>query len=327
MRTVLFLIASIFVSVHSAEPQQPKKVHRIGYLSVLDPSRESIRSEAIRLALRDIGYIEGQNIATEYRYAEGKRERFPELAAELVRMKVDIILAVGGATSIRAAKNATTTIPIIMMGQGIDPVEGGLIKSLAHPGTNVTGLTLLSTQLGGKRLELLKEVVPKVARVAVLYDPASAPSVIEVKEVIPVAVRALGLNVRSREVRAADDFESVFAELNKERPDGLYVLGGPLMNVNRKRTASLALKSRLSSVYTSREFVEVGGLMSYGADLTDSYRRIAIYVDKILKGAKPADLPVEQPTKFELFINLKTAKQLDLTIPSSVLAKTDRVIR
>jgi putative ABC transport system substrate-binding protein len=327
MRTVLFLIASIFVSVHSAEPQQPKKVHRIGYLSVLDPSRESIRSEAIRLALREIGYIEGQNIATEYRYAEGKRERFPELAAELVRMNVDIILAVGGATSIRAAKNATTTIPIIMMGQGIDPVEGGLVKSLAHPGTNVTGLTLLSTQLGGKRLELLKEVVPKVARVAVLYDPASAPSVIEVKEVIPVAVRALGLNVRSREVRAADDFESVFAELNKERPDGLYVLGGPLMNVNRKRTASLALKSRLSSVYTSREFVEVGGLISYGADLTDSYRRIAIYVDKILKGAKPADLPVEQPTKFELFINLKTAQQLDLTIPSSVLAKTDRVIR
>ena len=166
---------------------------------MLDPSRESIRSEAIRLALHEIGYVQGQNIATEYRYAEGNRARFPELAAELVRMKVDIILAVGGATSIRAAKNATTTIPIIMMGQGIDPVEGGLVKSLAHPGTNVTGLTLLSTELGGKRLELLKEVVPKVAHVAVLYDPASA-SVIEVKEVVPVAARALGLNVRSREV-------------------------------------------------------------------------------------------------------------------------------
>jgi putative tryptophan/tyrosine transport system substrate-binding protein len=242
-------------------------------------------------------------------------------------MKVDIILAVGGATSIRAAKNATTTIPIIMMGQGIDPVEGGLVKSLAHPGTNVTGLTLLSTELGGKRLELLKEVVPKVARIAVLYDPASAPSVVEVKEVIPVAARALGLNVRSREVRAAADFESAFAELNKERPDGLYVLGGPLMNVNQQRTASLALKSRLSSVYTSREFVQAGGLMSYGADLTDSYRRIAIYVDRILKGAKPADLPVEQPTKFEQVINLKTAKQIGLTIPNSVLAKTDRVIK
>jgi putative ABC transport system substrate-binding protein len=327
MKTLLLLISFILASIHFADAQQPKKVHRIGYLSVLDPSRESIRSEAIRLALHEIGYVEGQNIATEYRYAEGKRDRFPELAAELVRMKVDIILAVGGATSIRAAKNATTTIPIIMMGQGIDPVEGGLVKSLAHPGTNVTGLTLLSTELGGKRLELLKEVVPKVARIAVLYDPASAPSVVEVKEVIPVAARALGLNVRSREVRAAADFESAFAELNKERPDGLYVLGGPLMNVNQQRTASLALKSRLSSVYTSREFVQAGGLMSYGADLTDSYRRIAIYVDRILKGAKPADLPVEQPTKFEQVINLKTAKQIGLTIPNSVLAKTDRVIK
>lgn len=192
---------------------------------MLDPSRESIRSEAIRLALQEIGYVEGQNITTEYRYAEGKRDRFPELAAELARMKVDIILAVGGATSIRAAKNATTTIPIIMMGQGIDPVEGGLVKSLAHPGTNVTGLTLLSTELGGKRLELLKDVVPKLSRVVVLYDAASAPSVIEVQKVIPVAARALGLNVRSREVRA-NDFESVFAELKKDRPDGLYVLEG-----------------------------------------------------------------------------------------------------
>jgi putative tryptophan/tyrosine transport system substrate-binding protein len=207
-----------------AHAQQPQRVPRIGYLSVLDASGESTRAEAIRLAMREIGYVEGQNIAIEYRYAEGKRERFPALAAELVRLKVDIILA-GGATAIRAAKNATTTIPIIMLGQGSDLIEGGLVRSLAQPGGNVTGLTLLSTELGGKRLELLKEAVPKVARVAVLYDPASAPSVVEVKEVLPVATRSLELNMRSWEVRATDDFESVFAALKKERPDGFTFLG------------------------------------------------------------------------------------------------------
>jgi putative ABC transport system substrate-binding protein len=207
-----------------AHAQQPQRVPRIGYLSVLDASGESTRAEAIRLAMREIGYVEGQNIAIEYRYAEGKRDRLPALAAELVRLKVDIILA-GGATAIRAAKNATTTIPIIMLGQGSDLIEGGLVRSLAQPGGNVTGLTLLSTELGGKRLELLKEAVPKVARVAVLYDPASAPSVVEVKEVLPVATRSLELNMRSWEVRATDDFESVFAALKKERPDGFTFLG------------------------------------------------------------------------------------------------------
>ena len=327
MFTAAMLVTVVLVSVHLVEAQQSTKLPRIGYLSVLDASGESTRAEAIRLAMREIGYVEGQNIAIEYRYAEGKRERFPELAAELVRLKVDIILATGGATAIRAAKNATTTIPIIMLGQGSDPIEGGLVKSLAQPGGNVTGLTLLSTELGGKRLELLKEAVPKVARVAVLYDPASAPSVIEVKEVLPVAARSLELNVRSWEVRATDDFESVFAALKKERPDGIYVLGGPLMNANHKRTTSLALKNRLSSVYTNREAVDAGELMYYGADLADSYRRVAIYVDRILKGAKPADLPIEQPTKFELIINLKTAKQIGLTIPPNVLARADRVIR
>jgi putative tryptophan/tyrosine transport system substrate-binding protein len=323
---LLALCSLLLAPCSSVDAQQPKKVHLIGYLSPLDPPREFARSDPIRLALRELGYIEGQNIAIEYRYSDGKLDRTPELAAELVRLKVDVIVVPGGDAMIAAVKNATKTIPIVMTGGGT-PVEAGFIKSLAHPGTNVTGITNLNRELGGKRLELLKEVVPKVARVAVLYDPASAPSVIEVKEVIPVAARALGLNVRSREVRAADDFESVFAELNKERPDGLYVLGGPLMNVNQHRTASLALKSRLSSVYTSREFVEASGLMSYGADLTDSYRRIAIYVDRILKGANPANLPVEQPTKFELMINLKTAKQIGLTIPQSVLARADKVIK
>ena len=211
----------------TAEAQQPKKVPRIGYLSSIDPASESARSEAIRLALRELGYIEGQNIAIEYRYAEGKLDRFPELAAELVRLKVDIIVVAGGATAIRAAKNATKTIPIVMTGAGADPVEAGLVESLARPGGNVTGITNLSRELGGKRLELLKEAVPKLARVAVLYDPANPGSVLEVKEVLPVAARALGLTIQPWEVRAADDFEKVFAALSKQRPDGLYVIGGP----------------------------------------------------------------------------------------------------
>ena len=229
---------------------------------------------------------------------------------------------------IRAAKNATKTIPIVMMGAGTDPVEAGLVESLARPGGNVTGITNLVRELGGKRLELFKEAVPKLARVAVLYDPAIPANVLEVKEVLPVAARALGLTIQSWEVRAADDFDRVFAALNKERPDGLYVTGGgPLMVANRKRIAGFALKSRLPSMYSDRESVDAGGLMSYGADLADSYRRVAYYVDKILKGAKPADLPVEQPTKFELVINLKTAKQIGLTIPQKVLARADKVIK
>ena len=216
---------------------------------------------------------------------------------------------------IRAAKNATKTIPIVMVGAGSDPVKAGLVESLARPGGNVTGLTNLSRELGGKRLELLKEAVPKLARVAVLYDPAVPASVHEVKEVLPVAARALRLTIQPWEIRAADDFERVFAALNKQRPDGLYVTGGPLMRANGKRIVGFALKSRLPSMYTSRASVEAGGLMSYGADLAESYRRVAYFVDRILKGAKPADLPVEQPTKFELVINLKTAKQIGLTIP------------
>ena len=257
----------------------------------------------------------------------GSVDRFPELAAELVRLKVDIIVVAGGDRLIRAAKNATKTIPIVMTGGGLDPVEAGLVESLARPGGNVTGITNLTGELGGKRLELLKEAVPKLARVAVLYDPANPASVLEVKEVLPVAARALGLTIQPWEVRAADGFEKVFAALNKQRPDGLYVPGGPLMSANQKRIADFALKSRLPSMYGRRESVDAGGLMSYGADLADSYRRVAYYVDKILKGAKPADLPVEQPTKFELVINLKTAKQIGLTIPPNVLARADKVIR
>jgi putative ABC transport system substrate-binding protein len=309
-----------------ADAQQPKKVPRIGYLSPSDPRSQSTASEAIRLALREHGYIEGQNIAIEYRYGNGKLDRVPELAAELVRLKVDIIVTTGD-PGIRGAKNATKTIPIVMTGQGTDPVDAGYVESLARPGGNVTGVTNLNQELGGKRLELFKEAVPKVARVAALYELANQGSLLEVKEILPVAARALGLTVRSWEVRAADGFEKVFAALSKQRPDGLYVGGGALMYPNRKRIADLALKSRLPSMYVRREFVDAGGLMYYGADLADSYRRVAYYVDRILKGAKPADLPVEQPTKFELVINLKTAKQIGLTIPQSMLYRADKVLR
>jgi putative tryptophan/tyrosine transport system substrate-binding protein len=323
-----FTLSTLLLALSFAvQAQQPKKIPRIGYLSGVDPAAESDRAEAIRLALRELGYIEGQNIAIEYRYAEGKPDRFHQLAAEVVRLQVDIIVVAGGNRIIPAIKNATKTIPIVMTGPGLDPVEAGFVESLARPGGNVTGITILNTELGGKRLELLKEAVPKIARVAVLYDPANRTSILSVKEVLPAAARALGLTVRSWEVRDTGGFEKVFAALSKQRPDGLYLLGGGLMNANEKRIVGFALKSRLPSMYFSREFVDAGGLMSYGADRADSYRRIAYFVDRILKGAKPADLPVEQPTKFEFVINLKTAKQIGVTIPPNVLARADRVIK
>jgi putative ABC transport system substrate-binding protein len=325
--SILLAVVLLAVAV-TAEAQQPKKVYRIGYLSPVDAATDSARADGIRLALRDLGYIEGQNIAIEYRYAEGKVDRAPELAAELVRLKVDIIVVGSGDQWIRAAKNATRTIPIVMTGQGRDPVRAGLVESFARPGGNVTAITSLARELGGKRLELFKEAVPKLSRVAVLYDPANPVSLHEVKELLPADARALKLTIQPWEIRAVDDFEKVFAALNKQRPDGLYVINaGPLMRPNQKRIAGFALKSGLPSVYSSREAVDAGGLMSYGADSVDSYRRVAYYVDRILKGAKPADLPVEQPTKFELVINLKTAKQIGLTIPQSMLYRADRVIK
>jgi ABC-type uncharacterized transport system substrate-binding protein len=323
----LLLTASILISFLPVEAQQTKKVPRIGYLSNNDPARDSARSEGIRLALRELGYVEGQNIAIEYRYTGGKSNRLPEFAAELVRLKVDIILVAVGPIPIEAAKNATKTIPIVMVGSPSDPVEAGLIESLARPGGNVTGLTNLTRELSGKRLELLKEAVPKVARVAVFYDPAAPGSALQVKEVLLVAARALGLTLQAWEVRSAEDFDRVFAAMGKQRSDGLYLPSGNLMNRNQKRIVGFTLKSRLPSVYGSREAVDAGGLMYYGADFADSYRRVAYFVDKILKGAKPADLPVEQPTKFELVINLKTAKQIGLTIPQSVLYRADKVIK
>jgi putative ABC transport system substrate-binding protein len=328
-KVIVFALGAMLLALcQSAEAQQPAKIPRIGYLSNTDAATDSARAEGIRLALRELGYIEGQNIAFEYRYGEGKVDRAPGLATELVRLKVDIIVVASGDPWIRAAKNATKTIPIVMMGLGSDPVRAGHVESLARPGGNVTGLTNLTRELGGKRLELLKEAVPKLARVAVLYDPANQPSLYEVKELLPADARALKLTIKPWEIRAVDDFEKVFAALNKQRPDGLYPLtAGPLMRPNRKRIVGFALKSRLPSVSSSEEFVDAGGLMSYAADDADSYRRVAIYVDKILKGAKPANLPVEQPTKFELVINLKTAKQIGVTIPQSLLYRADKVLK
>ena len=309
-----------------AEAQQATKIWRIGCLTSGSTVTESGRAEGTRLALRERGYVEGQNIVTEYRYAEGKFDRAPALAADLVRLKVDVIVVTGGTRWVEAVRNATRTIPIVMAGGGIDPIEAGLIESLARPGGNVTGLITLVGELNGKRLELLKEAVPKLARVAVLYDPDLTGNVGELKEMQTVA-RALKLTIQGWAVRGADGFEKVFAAMGKQRPDGLYVLQGRLMTLNQKRITDFALKSRLPSMYSRGDFVDAGGLMSYGADEAESYRRVAYYVDRILKGAKPADLPVEQPRKFELVINLKTAKQIGVTIPPEVLARANRLIK
>ena len=328
-KILLFVFASLFlVFVPPSAAQQPKKVFRIGYFGSLDPAGESVRASAIRLALRELGYIEGQNIAIEYRFAEGKVDRGPKLVAELVALNCNVIVVAGGYSWIQGAMNVTKTTPIVMTGVGLDPVDSGLVKSLARPGGNVTGITNISGKLGAKRLELFKEAVPKLARVAILYNPTNQGGATEVKEILPDVAGALKLTLQPSEVRDADGFEKAFAAINKGRPDGLYVpSSGPLTFANGPRIADFALKSRLPSMYQSREAVEAGGLMYYGADLADSYRRVAIYVDKILKGAKPADLPVEQPTKFELVINLKTAKQIGLIIPQKVLGRADKVIK
>ena len=325
---IVALIVTFAMSGLEVLAQQPKKFARIGYLSATDPASDSARSDAIRLALRALGYEEGQNIATERRYAEGKQDRLPELAAELVRLNVDIIVVAAADLAIRAAKNATKTIPIVMVGAGLDPVKAGYIESLARPGGNVTGLTNFTTELGGKRLELLKEAVPKLARVAVLYDPATPDSVHDVKEFLPVAAGALGLTLRSWEVRAAEHFEKVFTAINKWRPNAVYVpRRSPLMRANENRIVGFALKSRLPSVYSVRVSVDAGGLMSYGTDPAESYQRVATYVDKILKGVKPGDLPIQQPTKFEFVINQRTAKQIGLTLPQSMLYRADKIIK
>jgi putative ABC transport system substrate-binding protein len=327
-KAILFLLAASFlICFHPAEAQKPANVPRIGYLTTLPTALDSNRRREIRRALQELGYIEGQSISTLYRSAEGDIARLPALAAELVKLKVDLIVVAGGFGPIRAAADATKTIPIIMTGGGLDPVEAGLVESLARPGGNVTGFTNIAGHLGGKRLELLKEAVPKVGRIAVLFQTKNPRNMFEFKEVLPASARALGLTLLRAEIRDTADFERAFAAINKDRPDGLSVLGGPLMQRSHERTTAFAIKSRLPSVYDERAPVDAGGLLYYGADVMESYRRVAVFVDKILNGRKPADLPVEQPTKFEFVINLKTAKQIGVTIPPNVLARADKVIR
>jgi putative ABC transport system substrate-binding protein len=327
-KTFLFwlLVTFFLMTAPSVNAQQLKKVPRIGYLAAPDATTEAARVDGFRQALRELGYIDGQTIAIEYRYTEGKTERAPEIAAEFVRLKVDIIVVAGGDPWIQGTRNTTKMIPIIMTGRGSDPVKAGFVESLARPGGNVTGLTTLITELAGKRLELLKEAIPKVSRVAFLYDPASPSNLNELKEA-QSAASALKLTIRPWEARAANDFDRVFTALNKDHPDGLYVAQGTLMRTNVKRITGFALKSKVPSLYTNTEAIDAGGLMYYGADLADTYRRVAYYVDKILKGAKPADLPVQQPTKFELAFNLKTAKQIGVIIPQALLYRADKVVR
>jgi ABC-type uncharacterized transport system substrate-binding protein len=317
------ICATLFALCLPAAAQQLTKVARVGYLS--GAGLES-RKEAFRQGLRELGYVEGKNIVVEYRSAEGNLDRLSKLAAELVRLNVDVIF-VGSTDSILAVKSASTTTPIVFAGLG-DPVDIGVVASLARPGGNATGLTQLSPELGGKRLELLKEAFPKVARVAFLWNPTSRVRKVGtfLAEAEPVA-KALGVKLQSLEVRDADDLDDAFEAAKKERAQAFLVAPNPVINNQRARIVELVAKSRLPAMYPNSDFVAVGGLMSYAPNFADLYRRAATYVDKILKGAKPADLPVEQPTKFELVINLKTAKQIALTIPPNVLARADRVIR
>jgi len=309
--------------INLAEAQPPKKVPQIGFPIVGSASATSGRIEAFRQGLRDLGYIEGQNLIIEYRYAEGKLDRLPELAAELVRLKVDAIF-VQSTPAVQAAKKATTTVPIVSVSG--DPVGLGLVASLARPGGNVTGLANLTSELAGKRLELLKEVVPRISRVAVLWNPDASSSALRMRET-DAAAASLGIKLQPVEVRAANDFERAFSALKRERADALFPLRSPFISNHVKRIVELAAKNRVPGMYDASEFAEAGGLMSYGTMLADLDRRAATYVDKILKGAKPAELPVEQPTKFEFVINLKAAKQIGLTIPPNVLVRADKVIK
>jgi ABC-type uncharacterized transport system substrate-binding protein len=324
----LFILAVAILALgHFAEAQQPRKVYQIGVLATASPTTpEASRNwEAFRQGLREHGWVEGQNVVVEYRWAEGQVERFPSFAAELVRLKADIIVAASGSGA-RAAKEATSAIPIVMV-YVLDPVEQGLVASLARPGGNITGLTfVVSPEIVGKYLELLKEAVPKVTRVAILLDPASRATSTILKET-QAAAQALAVKLQVAEVRRPNELEGAFAAMARDHARALLVLPHPFIFANARRIADLAAKSRLPAMYPFRESVEAGGLMAYAANAPDMFRRAATYVDRILKGTKPADLPVEQPTKFEFVINLNAAKQIGLTIPQSVLYRADKVIK
>ena len=322
---ICLLLTFFLLTVSLTQAQPPTKIPRIGYLDGALPSTNASRIDAFRHGLRELGYVEGKNIVIEYRHAEGKLDRLPAVAAELVRLKVEVLVMGGGGASTASGKEATKTIPIVMVA-AVDPVAQGFVTSLARPGGNVTGLSTLSPEISGKRLELLKEVVPKLSRVAVLGTSTGTATELSLKEVEPAA-GALGVKLQFLDVRGPKDIEPAFRAATKGRAEGVLVLTGPVINLLRKQIAELAAKNRLPAIYPFPDYVEAGGLMSYSANIVDLYRRAATYVDKILKGAKPADLPVEQPTKFEFIINLKAAKQIGLTIPPNVLARADRVIR
>jgi putative tryptophan/tyrosine transport system substrate-binding protein len=324
--TVLTLFAMLLALRVSAEAQQPKKIPLIGFVSGSgDPSNPGPLVDAFRQGLRELGYNEGKNVLVEYRYAEGKSERVVSLVVELVQLKVDVLVS-SQLPGVRAAKQATNTIPIVMV-VTVDPVATGLVNSLAHPGGNITGLTRLTRDLSGKRLELLNEVVPRISRVGVLWVALSPDSTSAFKE-YEAAAHALKIPLQSLEVSGPNpDLEGAFREAGKRRVSALITLQGTLFNRYPKRIADLAIKNRLPSMFETSSFVEAGGLVSYSSIDAENYRRAAVYVDKILKGAKPADLPVEQPTKFEFVINLKTAKQIGVTIPPNVLARADKVIK
>jgi len=324
LKFLLLLGALLLPLSFQAQAQQATKVPRIGFLAGVSPASLSDRTEAFRQSLRELGYMERKNIVFEYRFAEGKLDRLPALAADLARLKVDVIVTAGPpATS--AAREATVTIPIVMA-QDSDPVGNGFIASLARPGGNITGLSTISSELSGKRLELLKEVVPKLSRVAVLGN-STVPGNAQALKEMELAAGAFGLQFHYEDVPDRKEIETAFRAADKMRADALLALNNPVLSSQRTRVAELAVKSRLPAMFERLEYVEDGGLMSYGVSSSDLYRRAATYVDKILKGAKPADLPVEQPTKFELVINLKTAKQIGLTIPQSVLYRADKVIK
>ena len=324
VQAIVTLALGVFAAPLAADAQQPAKTGRIGMLRTGSPSDRVEEIEAFRKGLRELGYVEGQNIAIEFRFAEGREEGLPDLAAELVRLKVDVLVA-NGAVAIRAAKQATTTIPIVMAEVG-DPVRTGLVASLARPGGNITGSTILGPELGPKRLQLLKEVVPKLSRVAFLWNPANPSNRLHFED-IQRGAKALGVALQSLEIQSPDGFDSAFTAITRERPDALIMTADPLHRLHVGRVIEFAARHRIPAMYQLREHVEAGGLVSYGVSLPDLFRRAAAFVDKILKGVKPADLPVEQPTKFELVTNLKTAKALGLTIPQLLLLRADEVIR
>ena len=317
------LCAMLFALCVPAQAQQPGKTPKIGFLGVR-PDDSKSTFELFRQQLQACGYVDGKNISFEYRNAENKPDRLPVLVDELIRLKVNVLVVAAG-NEARAAKNATKTIPIVGLNLG-DPVSLGLIDSFARPGANLTGFTAISGQLGGKRLELLKEMIPKLSRVAVLWD-RNAPSGETAWKEIQLPARALGLELHSVEIAPADKVESGFKEAIKAGSGALTVNLSPMINSNQRRIVELAAKNRLPAIYPRSEFVQGGGLMSYGADRTEGFKRVAVMIDKILKGTRPADIPVEQPTKFEFIVNLKAANQIGLTIPQSVLFRADKVIK